>query len=206
MHTANFQSLIQVITGRDLQIDTLDTEIQHGKEYCIFRVLPLTGRSVSFVWKTALTDEKLLKSFITIFCNKYKEPNPKAYDWGARTYGEKYLWVNKSDIEREYAYSHHSSSMYGKAELLEQVQSNFNHASIETALLRYGFYPTEYGIGIFAFWETDFVKNAIQKMKEHLNACNIPFSNEFSDARWVYRFKINATKEAHSNLLTSFSI
>ena len=44
----------------------------------------------------------------------------------------------------------------------------------------------------------------VQKMREYLRLHSIPFTNEFSNARWVLRFKINIGKENHSNLLKSF--
>lgn len=205
MEKDKFQILIQKITGRELVINTTDETIIHGKEYSIYKTLPITGRSVNFTWKTASTDEKLLKSFITSFCNKYREPNPTAYDYSAKTYGERYLWVNKTEQEREYAYMHHASNMFSKTELLNQIHANFNSKEIEETLLKYGFYTTEYGIGIFCFWETPQIVNCINAMKAYLNTNLIPFKNEYSDARWVFRFKLNISKEAHGQILNAFN-
>lgn len=205
METLKFQSLIQKITGRDFIIDTADTEIKHEKEYKVYRVLPITGRTVVFYWKTAKSDERLLRSFITAFCNKYREPNPAAYDYSARTYGDSALWINKTPQEREYAYMHHSSNMYSKTQLMEQVQANFSAPEMRETLLKYGFYTTEYGIGIFCFWQTEAVVNAVNAMKGYLQAKAIPYKNEFSDARWVFRFKLNLSKELHNQILNSFN-
>lgn len=205
METGKFNTLIQKITGRELVIDTTDPEITHGKEYNIYKVLPITRRSVSFTWKTASIDERLLRSFITAFCSKYREPNPAAYDYSAKTYGERYLWANKTEEEREYAYMHHTSNMYNKEQLLSQIHANFNSKEIEETLLKYGFYTTEYGIGIFCFWETPQIVNCINAMKGYLNQNLIPFKNEFSDARWVFRFKLNISKEAHNQILNAFN-
>jgi len=204
MNTQKFQNLIQQITGKPLIIATNDENIINGAEYIVYMILPLTDRKVYFKWKAATTDEKLLRSFITAFCNKYREPNPRSYDYQARTYGESAKWENKTEIEKEYAYFHHAGFMYSKNDLMKQIEANFANPAIEKALLMYGFYTTEYGIGIFAFWETQAVVNAIAKLKQHLNSISIPYKNEFSDARWVYRFKLNLTKEAHNNILTSF--
>lgn len=203
MNTQKFQKLIQSITGRNLVIKTNDENIVNGKEYFIAVMLPLTGERHAFKWKVALTDEKILRSFITAFCTKHREPDPKSYDYSYG--GKEYRWADRTPLERENAYCHHASHMYNKAELLEQVQANFSKPEIEQTLIRYGFYTTEYGIGIFAFWQTDYVRNAIDKLKSHLQGQSIPFSNEFSDARWVYRFKLNLTKEAHNNILNSFN-
>jgi hypothetical protein len=204
MKTSNFQNLVQSITGRDFIIQSNTDWIENGKEYIIYRILPHTQRKISFKWKAALTDEKMLRSFITAFCSKYREPNPLAYG-DHNFYGDKYHWKNKTEQEREYAYFHHASNMYSKAALLKQIEENLNNASIQEALIKYGFYPTEYGVGIFCFWETPYVTNAINKMKAFLTAQNIPYSNEFSDARWVFRFKLNISKEAHTQLLGNFN-
>ena len=205
METIKFQNLIQAITGKDLKINTNDTEIVNGKEYTIYRTLPLTERNISFAWKAAITNEKLLRSFITAYTTKYREPNPRAYDYMAKVYGESARWENKTELEKEYAYSHHSSNMYGKQELMKQIEENFKSDTMYNTMILYGFYATEYGVGIFSLFEFDSVIKAIKQMKEYLNAKCIPYKNEYSDARWVYRFKLNLTKEAHEALLHNFA-
>jgi len=205
MNIDNFQNLIQAITKRNFIIKTSDTEIINGKEYCIQRILPITQRTVNFFWKAPLTEEKMLKSFITAFTTKYREPNPRAYDYSARIYGESARWENKSETEKEYAYSHHASNMFNKAELMQQVENNFNNKEIENSLLKYGFYNTEYGIGIFCFFQSNYVTNAINSMRAYLSNSNIPFTNEYSDAKWVLRFKLGISKEAHLQILKQFN-
>lgn len=201
MNTLNFQNLIRLITGRDFTIKTDGSELQFEKEYCIYRILPLSQRSVSFMWKTPKSDEKMLRSFITAFTSKYREPNPRAYDYSAKIYGEKYRWENRTEEDKENAYYHHSNNMYSKSDLLKQVEDNLSKDGIGTGLIKYGFYNTEYGIGIFCFWMTPGVKAAINAMATHLKSLSIPFTNEFSDARWVYRFKVGLTKEAHLSII-----
>jgi len=202
MDTLKFQQLINDITGRDFKISTTDTEIIPQKEYIVFRILPFTKYKISFKFKTAKTEDKLLRSFITAYTSKYREPNPKAYN---KTYGGvEYLWDNKTEEEKEYAYMHHSGNMYSKDSLLKQIEEKFNNPEICEILIRNGFYSTEYGVGIFCLFYTEGVKTAIEKMSAYLKSKNIPFINEFSDAHWVYRFKLNLTKEAHRNILQSF--
>jgi hypothetical protein len=99
----------------------------------------------------------------------------------------------------------HLSRMYNKKALLEQIEANFGKEDIANGLIRYGFYPTEYGVGIFCFWATDAVKKAINTMAEYLKTKSIPYSNEFSDARWVFRFKLGISKEAHTNILNQLT-
>ncbi len=204
MNATNFIKLASIITGRDLHIST-QTEILPETEYFIYKVLPLTQRKIGFIYKAPKDPDNFLRSFITQFTTKFKEPNPRAYDYSARTYGEKARWENKSDLEKEYAHSHHSSNMYDKKELMEQIEANFSRPEITTGLIRYGFYPTLYGIGIFCFWYTAGVEKAIQEMRDFLATKGIPFKTEFSEARWVFRFKLGLSKQAHLNLITEIS-
>ncbi len=199
MKVDNFQNLIRLVTGRDFTINTQDVEIQFEKEYTIFRKLPITDRTILFTWKTPKSEDKMLRSFITAFSSKYREPDPKTYDYN---YGGKdYKWEWKTEQEKEYCYSHHATHMFNKEELLKQVENNFSNPSIGSGLLRYGFYETHYGIGIFCFWFTWTVEDAINAMKAHLNKLSIPFTNEFSDAKWVYRFKLGISKETHLSII-----
>lgn len=202
METKKFEKLIQAITAREFKIHTEDENIIFGKEYWIYKKLPITERKISFKWVAPTVDDKILRSFITAFTTRYKEPNPDSYNY---EYGGKmYKWEEKSEIEKEYAYSHHASHMYSKSDLLKQVEANFNSQEIETTLNKYGFYTTEYGIGIFVVYYNQYVQKAIDNMAKYLNSVSIPFKNEFSDARWVLRFKLNLTKESHNNILKNF--
>lgn len=195
MQTNNFQNLIQLVTGRDFTIKTTDTDLQFEKEYFIFRTLPITKYIISFTWKTPKTEEKMLRSFITAFTSKYREPNPEAYTTCSPYFAPS--WDEMTAEKQEFAYMHHSSNMYSKDKLMKQIENNFENEGIATGLIKYGFYNTEYGIGIFCFWMTEGVNKAINAMKTHLQTLSIPFTNEFSDARWVYRFKIGLTKTNH---------
>jgi hypothetical protein len=95
--------------------------------------------------------------------------------------------------------------MYNKEDLLKQIESNFNNPNITSGLMKWGFYETNYGIGIFCFWMNDWVKKAIDKMSVHLTNLSIPFTNEFSDAKWVFRFKIGMSKEIHLGLISELN-
>jgi len=203
MQTSNFQNLIQLITGRDFLIKTNDTDLQFETEYCIYRILPVSQRPVSFMWKTPKADEKMLRSFITAFASKYREPNPANYKTCSPYFSPS--WDEMTAEKQEYAYMHHASNMYSKDQLMKQVEDNFANDAIATGLIRYGFYNTEYGIGIFCFWMTNGVESAIKAMANHLQKLSIPFTNEFSDAKWVYRFKLGLTKESHLQIINNLS-
>jgi len=203
MNAQQFTNLIQLVTGRDFKINTEAVDLLPETEYTVYRTLPLTNRHICFNWKTPKVDEKFLRSFITAFTSKYREPNPANYKCCAPYFSK--AWDDMEDIQKEYAYHHHSSNMYSKKSLLEQVEANFANPQITAGLVKYGFYPTEYGIGIFCFWFTDGVEAAIIQMKQHLQKIGVSYSNEFSDARWVFRFKLGISKNAHTKLLSDFS-
>ena len=68
------------------------------------------------------------------------------------------------------------------------------------------FYTTLYGIG---FWSIFANKNDViiaKNLSDYLQSKNIKYSNEWSDAFWVYRFKINKEVELHNKLLSEFKI
>lgn len=203
MITANFQNLIRLVTGRDFSIKTDDIELEIEKEYLVYRVLPITNWRASFTWKTPKAEDKMLRSFITAFTIKYREPDPASYTTCAPYFSPS--WAEMTAERKEIAYCHHASNMYSKAELLKQVEANFAKDETCSGLIRYGFYNTEYGIGIFCFWMSSAVQNAINVMKKHMEKLSIPYTNEFSDARWVFRFKIGLTKEAHLSIISELN-
>jgi hypothetical protein len=210
MNTKNFTQLIRAITGRNFTIEKRtrwrETEpagetLSHETLYFVGLTLPITGSTYGFDWKTPKADEKMLRSFITAFSSKYREPNPASYRetiCGARS------WEQMSPEKREWAFGHHASHMFSKETLLEQVQERFACPEIETALNQWGFYETEYGIGIFCFWETPFVRKAIENMRQFLTQKSVATREEYSDARWVYRFRVEASREIHVGLLKEF--
>ena len=209
MKTENFTKLIQAITGRPFsiseRIDWRNTQpageaLANEKTYFVSMALPITGKTVGFDWKTPKSDEKMLRSFITAFTSKYREPDPETYS----CYEGGNRWESMTAERRECAYGHHALHMLSKEKLLAQVQARFECAEIESALNQWGFYETEYGIGIFCYWETQFVRNAIDKMRAFLSGLSVAVREEYSDARWVYRFRIETSKEIHASLLKRF--
>lgn len=210
MKTETFTQLIRAITGRAFsiseRIDWRNTQpagedLAHEKTYFVGMVLPITGRTVGFDWKTPKHDEKMLRSFITSFTSKYREPCPLAYVKG--TYGGR-NWADMSPEQKEHAYGHHGSNMFTKKMLTAQVQARFEAPEMENALNRWGFYETEYGIGIFCFWLTASTVGAMQKMRQYLAAQGLAAKEEFSDARWVYRFRLELSKDMHRGILSQF--
>jgi hypothetical protein len=202
MNVKNLQTLIQAITGRELIIETADHEIEAGKDYQIYKMLPISQRKIAFKWTAAKSEEKMLRSFITAFTTKYLEPNPAAYN--GRYSSDDYKWATMTEEKKEFAYYHHRSNMLGRDALMKQIETNFQAPEMSGIMLRHGFYNTEYGIGIFSLFAFDSVIQAIHKMKEYLTDAAIPYTNEYSDARWVYRFKLNISKDIHLSILNQF--
>ena len=68
------------------------------------------------------------------------------------------------------------------------------------------FYTTLYGIGFWAILSSKKDHVIAENLHTYLKSKNIDYSNEYSDAGWVYRFKINKSIELHNELLTKFKV
>lgn len=66
------------------------------------------------------------------------------------------------------------------------------------------FYTTLYGIGFWSIFSSKKDNETAKALHDFLKSNNISYKNEYSDAYWVYRFKIGSTIEVHNNLLESF--
>jgi len=55
-------------------------------------------------------------------------------------------------------------------------------------------YPTTYGIGVWLFYNFNADKH-IEQVEEIMKERNIEYYNEFSEHRWVYRFKVSKKRE-----------
>lgn len=49
------------------------------------------------------------------------------------------------------------------------------------------------------------VDEAVEQMRVYLSGKCVGFTNEFSKAGWVYRFRLGLTREIHAGLLGEFS-
>ena len=68
------------------------------------------------------------------------------------------------------------------------------------------FYTTLYGIGFWSIFSSKRDVDVAKDLAQYLQSKNIKYSNEWSDAYWVYRFKINKDVELHNKLLSEFKI
>lgn len=211
MKSSKFNLIISALTGRDLTIhphnslpsfvsrDSVEsTEITPENRYDIFKWVTLDGiptYATSFEFKTPKNEENLVKSFVSQFIAKFHEPDPSRYkDWNTRT-----------PEKRLYAHRHHPGFMLSKGQLSAQVAAISTKNEAQRVFMRHGFYPTNYGIGIFVVcFAPAFTAKAIDAMADFLTSEGVPFTNEFSNARWVYRFCIGNDKPHHTTLLSSF--
>jgi hypothetical protein len=69
------------------------------------------------------------------------------------------------------------------------------------------FYTTLYGIGMWDFFNSDMVHNILHKeIDAFLKANEVKYTNEYSDARWVFRYKFNMDIENTNQLLSKFNM
>jgi len=207
MNTQQFQKLIQSVTGRPLTIETKSEEIELETKIVISRPWKNGKNAFSFEWKTPKKEDSLLRSFITAFCAKYREPDPATYSRNCSAYGDRWAgheeaWNNPETHWNCSLWNHHAGHMTTKEKLKAQVIANF--ASFDAGTARLGFYDTHYGIGIFTIYGGDWVQKSLSAMSDYLASKAIPYRNELSDAGWVTRFVINIDKSSHASLLRAF--
>lgn len=88
-----------------------------------------------------------------------------------------------------------------KDEVVYRLKSRSNKVK------KYYFYTTLYGIGYFCFFmQKDVFEDTNNKVGKYLKSKGIKFTNEFSEAGWVYRFVIKESQEKHNDLLENFEI
>lgn len=78
-----------------------------------------------------------------------------------------------------------------KKEKIEYI--NYKAIFDKLQLPNVGVYNTSYGVGVEVMFSTR--KETIEKIEAFLNEHNIVFTNEYSEAMWVYRFKFSKSKE-----------
>jgi len=209
MKTNQFQELIQAVTGRPLILNNPLEEIPLDSKVCIQRPYGHKGIETvhTFDWKTPKKEDSLLRSFITAFCSKYKEPDPETYSRNCKAYGDTWgkhaeAWNSTETHWNCSLWGHHASHQTSKEKLKAQIIANF--ARFDSNSARLGFYETNYGIGIFTIYGGEWVEKSILSMSNHLASLGIPYRNELSDAGWVTRFVIGLDKPTHSNILGKY--
>jgi hypothetical protein len=201
MKTSQLQSLIQAVTGRGLVLATNDDEIPLNSIVTVLRPFQPGKPREAFRWKTPKKEDSLLRSFVSTFCSKYLEPDPETYSGDT---WEKYQakWENPETHWDCSPWFHHRTHQLSKEKLRTQVLVNFSNFDVKVA--RLGFYPTNYGIGLFTVFGGAWVETSLEAMRSHLTQAGIPFKNELSEAGWVTRFVIRLDKNVHARILGNF--
>lgn len=173
-----FENLINQITNRNLTIKS--NTIDLNSEYQVYH-----NDKPNFIFKTPKKIDSLFSSFISQYTKKFKQPQQKYID----------LFNFKND---SLYLKHHC---FTESMLLSEIKQNFKNESVLRFYSKYGFYSTDYGIGIYVqFLDT----KIFDSMEKYLSNNNIPFTLEFSEKEYVLRFKINVNKDFHENLLKDF--
>ena len=93
--------------------------------------------------------------------------------------------IDKLIAKNEKAYS----GYYG--EFAKNMQRLLNENGLTD---KFSVYPTTYGIGIWVIFNS-FAKEEINKVTKILNDRGIEYYNEYSEAGWVYRYKVSKKAE-----------
>ena len=81
-----------------------------------------------------------------------------------------------------------------KDKVYKSFSENFNKILKSKGLANINAYPTTYGIGIFVFAGTK-IPETKKNIENLLNSLEINYNTEYSDANYVFRYKISKSKE-----------
>jgi len=102
----------------------------------------------------------------------------------------KYKGIYREQIEKFIAKQEKAyNSSYG--EFTKRIQNLLAEKQISGM---FSIYPTTYGIGVWVFCNFN-AKENVKTVENLLKAKGVEYYTEFSDARWVYRFKISKKQE-----------
>ena len=181
---SQFNELLQQITNEKIMIHCNDEPIELDCIYTVVSVEKNEGGNhyFEFEFKTPKNIDRLVSSFISQFCSKYKKNLPQFEKYGRGSLG------------------HHR---YSKEGLLSIIKDRFTDVSFIEFYCKYGFYSTNYGIGIYIpYLDVKY----LDKMDMFLKNNDIPYKNELSKKEFVYRYVINIDKDYHKSLLNKFSV
>lgn len=185
MYTINqFNTLLQGITNEKIMLYCDSDSIELD---CVYTVVSTEKNKdnkyiFEFDFKTPKNIDRLVSSFISQFCSKFKKNLPEFEKYGRGSLG------------------HHR---YSKDGLLETIKARFTNEAFISFYCKYGFYSTNYGIGIYIpFLDVKYLDSMNLFLKDN----NVPYKNELSKKEFVYRYVININKDYHANLLNNFSL
>ena len=120
--------------------------------------------------------------------------NPDTFD--AEFIGKTIRVPKKKEITMEYIIGKLSNNV---------VYENFSRY-FKSVLVKLGYnginvYPTSYGIGMFVlFSDRTYMRTAKNEIDTLLKEMGVEYTNEYSDAAWVFRYKISKSEKNISKL------
>ena len=142
----------------------------------IYGVVTDDGSMIDFNFKTGKNEDSLLRTFLTQYTQKVKQ----------------YELIDGEIVE-----------LNKKQKLDKIITSNKNSDRVHKGL----FYTTLYGIGMFDFLNSQLVHNILhKKIDEFLKSNGVNYTNEYSDAAWVFRYKFEMPIEKTNDLLNKFKM
>lgn len=136
----------------------------------------------------------------TIYGIRYKGENSIDFNWKSGKIENllKSFLTKYANKQRTYCYQTGKWVSLKNETLDTIIQKNKDRVFIGA------FYTTLYGIGFWSIFSSKKDNETAKALHDFLKSNNISYKNEYSDAYWVYRFKIGSTIEVHNNLLESF--
>ncbi len=101
------------------------------------------------------------------------------------------------------AYRQGEDGYWGTVSIKKEVFAKIVNAN-QDRVYKGLFYTTLYGIGFWAIFSTKKDIETAGSLANYLKSNAVEYKNEWSDAGWVYRFKINKDVITHNHLLTQF--
>lgn len=193
MKTETITKLLSNLTGMDVEL--LDhaacfavDSVNPGDLYAI-RITGHYGCSQTLGWKAPANEENYARSLVTCFCSKYRIIDP------GRIGGD-----HSPEILERGATQWHRDFCFPPKEMRERLNRKFMESPLRWA--RSTLYPTQYGIGCWILFGRR--ADLIAALGAHLENAGVDYTNEYSKAQWVLRFKTGLPYAANEALLAEF--
>lgn len=137
-----------------------------------------------------------------------KENATKLYISWEKTSGEDWKAVGvtlpipkKKEITLDWVCERVTTKM-GGSKVMTDFSAKFKTLIKERGHHGFTVYPTSYGIGVSVLFRGGEADTNIKEVENLLNELGVLYTTEYSDANWVYRFRISKSKENISRIET----
>jgi len=186
METKEFNSLLRDITLENIHLleRVEDNQFSNITDKKYYKYIPCNEVSENTVYGVVIDNiinfdlklgqkESFIKTFITQYISKYLS--------------KKYEILSDGTI-----------GQIGKDAAKERLKSNCKGIRLSINSL----YSTNYGIGQWIIFDMD-IKGNQNIIEAYLNENKIPFRNEYSDERWVYRYILDGSYLDHNQIINN---